>query len=307
MNHFAKKVDSVLDLIGNTPLVKIEKRNGVELYGKLEFLNPGGSIKDRAVKYMILEAERKVNLKDKIILESTSGNTGIALALISKIKGYKAKIIVPRATAKEKMSVMEFFGADIEIVDGDSEDAMNRAGEIYESDPEKYYYLNQYSNESNIRAHYETTGWEILEQTDRKVTHFVAGIGTGGTITGIGKRLKEYNPKIKIIGVQPEEHFHGIEGLKNLDTEETPKTLDLRYVDGIRKIKTERAYEAMIDLGSKGILAGPSSGASYATARDIFKDLDKGIIVAIFPDGGAKYLNTELWREFYDNFKKASR
>lgn len=288
---------SLLTSIGNTPLIKIQRLTkhlkGVQIFAKAEWLNPGGSVKDRAGLWIIEEAERSGRLtKDKILLDSTSGNTGIAYAMIGAIKGYRIELVVPENVSEERKKALEAYGVKLIFTDPllGSDGALLEAKKIYEAHPQKYFLADQYNNPSNWKAHYETTGLEILYQTHGKVTHLVAGVGTGGTLMGTGKRLKEYNPRVKLFGVQPDSGFHGIEGLKHIETAIKPGIYDESLLDGTIFVKTEEAFEMALRLvREEGLWVGPSSGAAFWASLKLAESLETGLIVTIFPDGGARY------------------
>ncbi|MCS7225266.1 MAG: PLP-dependent cysteine synthase family protein [Armatimonadetes bacterium] len=296
---------SVLDLIGKTPLVHLpalEQLSGnpsVQIYAKAEWFNPGGSVKDRPALYMIKDGEERGLLtKEKTILDSTSGNTGIAYSLIAAVKGYKVKLVVPANASPERKKMLLALGAEVIYSDPlkGSDGAIERAHQIYEEDPDRYYMPDQYNNPANPLAHYETTGPEIWEQTGGRVTHFVAGIGTSGTLIGTGKRLKEYNPDIEVIAVEPDAPFHGIEGLKHMASAIKPGIYDPTFPDRIIPVATEVAYEAMRWLAQKcGLLVGQSAGAAAVATVQLARCLSSGVIVAIFPDGGDRYLSSRVW------------
>ena len=297
---------SSTELVGRTPLVKINRiaaalPAGVEIYAKLEGANPGGSVKDRAALRMIEDAERDGHLtKDKIILDSTSGNTGIAYAWIAAVKGYRADLVVPENVSSERKKMLHAFGAHVIYSDPleGSDGAIRLAWKLYVEDPDKYCKLDQYNNPSNPLAHYNGTGPEIIEQTDGAVTHFVASIGTGGTIMGTGRRLKEFNSKIRIIAVEPDNAFHGLEGLKHMESSIVPGIYHDEEHDEKYPASTEESYIMARRLArEEGILVGQSSGAAMLAALDVASKLKKGLVVAIFPDGGDKYLSTRLWEE----------
>ncbi len=291
---------SLLNSIGNTPLIPIRRMAGnlgkVRLYAKAEWLTPGGSVKDRAALRIIEDGERSGELtRRKIILDSTSGNTGIAYAMIGAIKGYKVQLVVPANVSEERKKTLSAYGAHLIYTDPlhGSDGALLEAIRIYESDPDRYFKGNQYDNPSNWRAHYETTGAEILQQTRGKVTHFVAGVGTGGTLMGTGRRLKEINPAIKIFGVQPDNGFHGIEGLKHIETAIRPGIYEESILDGTFYVKTEDAYEMAVRLVlEEGLLVGPSSGAAFWACLKLAESIESGTVVTIFPDGGYRYFST---------------
>lgn len=292
-----EKPFSLINSIGNTPLIQIQQMTkhlqGIQIFAKAEWLNPGGSVKDRAGLKIIEDGERSGQLtKDKIILDSTSGNTGIAYAMIGAIKGYKVKLIVPENISEERKKALEAYGVELIFTDPllGSDGALVEAQRIYKADPEKYFFGDQYNNPSNWRAHYETTGVEIFHQTEGKITHFVAGVGTGGTLVGTGKRLKEFNPHIRLFGVQPDNGFHGIEGLKHIESAVRPGIYDDTVLDGTFFVKTEEAYEIARRLAKEeGLWVGPSSGAALWASLKLAESIEKGLIVTIFPDGGARY------------------
>ncbi|MGQ9514386.1 MAG: PLP-dependent cysteine synthase family protein [Thermoproteota archaeon] len=291
---------NILDHIGNTPMVRINnlipKRN-VQLYAKLERFNPGGSVKDRIAKYMIEYAERDGTLtKDKIVIEPTSGNTGIGLALVCAVKGYKLVLVMPETMTMERRKMMMAYGAKIVLSEGckGMDGAEDLAKEIVAKNPEKYFMPNQFSNKYNVLAHYETTGPEIWRDTEGKVTHFVAGIGTTGTLMGVSKYLKERNPRIRIVAVEPDPKT-SIQGLKNLEVQYVPKIWNNSMIDEKHTVTLDEAEEmARLLALSEGIFCGPSSGAIMRIAMKVANDIDEGVVVAILPDGGEKYLSTQL-------------
>ncbi|MGB9630136.1 MAG: PLP-dependent cysteine synthase family protein, partial [Thermodesulfobacteriota bacterium] len=250
-------------------------------------------VKDRAGLKIIEDGERSGQLtKDKIILDSTSGNTGIAYAMIGAVKGYKVELVVPENISEERKKALEAYGVELIFTDPllGSDGALMEAQRIYRADPEKYFFANQYNNPSNWKAHYETTGVEIFHQTQGKITHFVAGVGTGGTLVGTGRRLKEFNPHIQLFGVQPDSGFHGIEGLKHIETAIRPGIYDETILNGTFFVKTEDAYEMARRLTrEEGLWVGPSSGAALWASLKLAESIEKGLIVTIFPDGGARY------------------
>lgn len=262
------KVSSILDLIGNTPMVEIKQLNpnpNVQVYLKLEKQNPGGSVKDRIAKYMIEQSEKSGELtKEKTVIEPTSGNTGIGLALVCRAKGYNLVLVMPETMSLERRQILISLGAKILLSDGAKamDGAEDLAHEIVNRNPGKYFMPNQFANEANVLAHYQTTGEEIWRDTQGKVTHFVAAIGTGGTLMGVSKRLKEYNPEIKVIAVQPEPKT-AIQGLKDLTTQHVPAIWKRELVDDIVYVNPKTADEAARLLAlQEGIFVGPSSGLS---------------------------------------------
>lgn len=292
---------SVIDIIGNTPLIRLDKINPnpkVVFYGKFEGANPGGSIKDRTAFYMIKDAEEKGLLtKEKIILEPTSGNTGIGLAMIAAAKGYRIKLVMPTCVSVERRRVLEALGAELILspAEESTDGAIRLAYQIYEEAPELYFMPNQFDNEANTRAHYETTGKEIIEQTNGEVTHFVAGIGTTGTLMGVSKRLKEYNKSIQIIGAEPVPG-HRIQGLKNLSEAIVPKIFDPSRLDERIYVNDEEAFDTTRKLATKeGVFVGMSSGAAVHVAIKKASELRSGVIVAILPDRGDRYLSTSVF------------
>jgi len=292
----------ILNLIGNTPLVRItypNGSNGIRILGKLEGNNPGGSIKDRIAYYMIRKAEEAgVLTKDKIVLEPTSGNTGIGLSMVCAGKGYRCLLTLPACVSLERQNTLKAYGAELEMTPGcDATDgAIRRAHEIYESDPEKYFMPNQFENPYNIEAHYMTTGREILEQTGGEIDMFVAGMGTTGTLMGVSRRLKEFNPRIQIVGVEPVEG-HAIQGLKNMNEAIVPKIYDPSRIDRIIRVNDDQAYDTARWLTlTQGVFVGMSSGAAVYGAMQACKDMTAGTVVVILPDRGDRYLSTTLFK-----------
>jgi cysteine synthase B len=291
---------SLLSSIGNTPLIEIRQvtkhLTGVQIFAKAEWLNPGGSVKDRAGLKIIEDGERSGQLtREKIILDSTSGNTGIAYAMIGAVKGYRVELVVPANLSDERRKALLAYGANLIFTDPiqGSDGALLEAQRIYEKNPDRYFKGDQYNNSSNWKAHYDTTGVEILNQSKGRITHFVAGVGTGGTLIGTGRRLKEDHPHIQIYGVQPDNGFHGIEGLKHIETAIRPGIYDDSILDGTFFVKTEEAYGMAIRLAKEeGLLVGPSSGAAFWAAWRLAETIDFGVIVAIFPDSGDRYFSS---------------
>jgi cysteine synthase B len=293
-------VHSILDLIGNTPMVRVNKLNknpNLELYVKMEKFNVGGSVKDRIAKYMIEQAEKSGQLtKDKTVIEATSGNTGIGLALVCRVKGYDLFLVMPENMTLERRQILNAIGAKIILSEAAKgmDGAEDLARNIASQSPDKYFMPNQFANQANVLAHYETTAEEILRDTNGKVTHFVAGIGTTGTLMGVSKRLKEHNPNIQIIAAEPVKGTV-IQGLKNLETQYVPAIWKKTGVDEIHKVHPKEAEEAARLLAlQEGIFVGPSSGAIFHVALKKAVEIDKGVMVAIAPDGGEKYLSTAL-------------
>ena len=292
---------TVLDLIGRTALLRLQRfsRPGVQIYAKAEFQNPGGSIKDRAAAAIVREAERTGRLRPGgTLLDATSGNTGIAYAMIAAAHGYGLKLCVPENVTVERLRTLRAYGAEVVLTSAmeGSDGAIREARRLNDRDPSKYFYADQYNNDANWRAHYETTGVEILEQTDGRITHFVAGLGTSGTFMGIGRRLREHAEEVRLISVQPDSALHGIEGLKHMDTAIRPGIYDPTLADEDVGIATERAFELTRRLASEeGLLVGVSSGAALAACLDLADRIDEGVIVTIFPDSGTRYLTEHFW------------
>jgi cysteine synthase B len=294
----------VLDLIGRTPLVRLQQFErevpaGVELYAKAEWQNPGGSVKDRAAARMILEGEASGKLiRGRTILDATSGNTGIAYAMVGTSRGYSVKLCVPENASPERKLILRALGAELVLTDPleGTDGSIREARRLYAEDPDRYFYPDQYSNDANWRAHYDTTAPEIIEQTSGRLTHFVAGLGTSGTFVGTGRRLRQFNPAIKLISFQPDSAFHGLEGLKHMDSAIVPAIYDPTLADEDLRVGSERAYEMVRRLArQEGLLGGISSGAALAVMLDVARRLERGVIVTVFPDGAEKYLTDKFW------------
>lgn len=299
----------LLDLIGNTPQVQLRRitrglPENVRIYAKLERFNPGGSVKDRPALWMIKDGIEKGLLKPgKTILDSTSGNTGIALAMIGAYLGYPVRLVMPGNVSDERKRICRAFGADLIFSDPleGSDGAILECRKIYEMDPERYFKPDQYNNPANPRAHEESTGPEIWRDTKGEITHFVASVGTTGTLVGTGKFLKRKNPNIQVVAVEPDSPFHGIEGLKHLESSIVPGIYE-KVHDVMLGISTEEAYEHTLLIARKeGLLAGQSSGCALAAAlrvaRNAAKRGEAAEIVVIFPDGGEKYLSTPVFTD----------
>lgn len=301
----SKGSSSLLDVIGNTPLLRLTQitknlPRTVEVYVKAEWFNPGGSVKDRPVRQIILDAERDGRLaRDRIILDSSSGNAGIAYAMIGAAKGYRVHLVVPGNVSEERKHILRAFGAEVEYSDPleGSDGAILVARRLHERGRDRYFYGDQYNNPSNPRAHYETTGMEVFAQTEGRVTHFVAGLGTSGTIVGAGRRLRELRPEVQVVAVEPDAALHGIEGLKHMASAIVPGIYDPSVHQRTVPVRTETAYEMARRLArQEGLLVGQSSGAAVAGALEVARDLREGVIVVLCPDGGDRYLSTALWR-----------
>ena len=295
----------VLSLIGNTPLVQLRKvcagLDRVEVYAKAEWFNPGGSVKDRPALNMVLEAERTGKLRPgKIILDATSGNTGIALAMIGAAKGYPVKLAMPSNASVERQRILRAYGAELILTDPleGTDGAIHAVRKIYSEEPERYCYVDQYNNPANWKAHYLTTGPEIWRQTNGRVTHFVAGLGTSGTFTGTGRRLREYNPLVKLIAVQPDSPLHGIEGMKHFASSMVPGIYDPSLQDELIEVSTEEAYTMVLRLArEEGLLVGISAGANAVAALKVAERLSEGVVVTVFPDGADRYLSERFWEK----------
>ncbi len=291
--------DSISGHVGRTPLfpLKIPVR-GVHLYGKAEWFNPSGSVKDRSVLSILRSAEQSGLLtREKTILDATSGNAGIAYAMIGASRTYKVKLVIPRNANNERKRILKAIGVDLIYTDPleGSDGAIRKAREIYSEKPDAYFYADQYSNEANWRAHYDTTGVEIWEQTNGSVTYLIAGVGTGGTIMGTGRRLKELNREVEVIAVQPDSPFHGLEGLKHMQTSSVPEIFDQSFPDRTFEIATEEAQAMVKQFAKEGILFGPSSGAAIAASMKLAQEIESGTVVAILPDSGERYLSERFW------------
>ena len=293
--------ESVTELIGHTPLVRIHSHGvpGVEIYAKLESFNPGGSVKDRPAARMIQEGLKNGKLtKDKAILDATSGNTGIAYAMIGAALGYKVVLAVPANVSEERKRILKSFNAEVHYsseMDG-SDGAIILAREMYKRNPDRYFIPDQYNNPENPKAHMLSTAEEIMEQLGDKITHFAAGIGTSGTLMGTGKRIKEIKPSVQIVALEPSQPFHGLEGLKHMASSIVPGIYDTHGYDLHMDIDTDESYEWVKALARKeGILAGLSSGGAMAGCVQLAREIKGGCIVTIFPDSGDKYLSTRVW------------
>ena len=295
---------SIVDLIGNTPLIRLSSfetglRN-VELWAKAEWKNPGGSVKDRPAARMMLDGERSGALThDKILLDATSGNTGIAYAMIGAARDYRVRLCVPENVTPERKRILTAFGAEIVYTDPmeGSDGAIIRAKAMYAADPDLYFYPDQYNNPGNWLSHYDTTAPEIIEQTEGRLTHFVAGLGTSGTFVGAGRRLREFNASIRLISVQPDSPLHGLEGLKHMATAIVPGIYDPSLADEDIGVDTEEAFELTRQLARAGLFVGISSGANLAGALSVARRASNAVIVVVFCDGAEKYLSERFWDE----------
>jgi cysteine synthase B len=296
-------VAGITKLVGNTPLLRVRlferEYPDVEVYAKAEWFNPGGSVKDRAALSMIEDGEQRGALThDKTIIDSTSGNTGIAYALIGAAKGYRVKLVMPHNVSTERKALVTAYGAEIVYSDAGegSDGAIRQVRELVAAEPDRYFYPDQYSNPANVRAHYEGTAVEILEQTAGRITHFVAGLGTTGTFVGTSRRLKEHDASIRTIAVEPEDSFHGLEGLKHLPTSLVPRIWDPSLADEVWGAPTEPAYDiARAVASTEGLLIGHSSGAALWAVHKLAATIREGVVVTVFPDSGDRYLSMGLY------------
>jgi len=297
------------DRIGNTPLVGFHNITAhlpteIQIYAKAEWDNPGGSVKDRAALNMIRTAEEDglIEPGKTTLLDSTSGNTGIAYAMIGASRGYKVKLFLPENASPERIKILQAYGVELVFTDPleGSDGAITAVRELAEQEPETYFYVNQYNNPNNWKAHYKTTGVEIWEQTHGEVTHFIAGLGTTGTFTGTSRRLKDFNPEIEVISVQPDSPFNGLEGLKHIETAITPGIYDETLADRNMGIGTEVTYKMARRLArEEGLLVGISSATAMVAALNVAEELAdagrSGLIVTVFPDNAYKYLSDKFW------------
>ena len=293
----------LLSRIGNTPLVRLTRIErdcpGVELHAKAEYFNPGGSVKDRPALNMILEGEASGKLTpDKILLDATSGNTGIAYAMIGAIMGIRVRLAMPENVTPERKRILAAYGAELVQTSGreGSDGAIRMAQKLYAESPEVYFYPDQYGNPANWQAHYKTTAVEIFEQTDGRITHFVAGLGTSGTFVGTSRRLRELNPAVRLVSMQPDSPMHGLEGMKHMATSIVPPIYDAGLAHEQVEVDTEAAQAMVLRLArEEGLLVGISAGANVQAALQVGRNLKEGVIVTVLCDGGMKYLNERFW------------
>jgi cysteine synthase B len=300
--YYKNVAEDILQTIGNTPVVRINKLNpnkNTSIYAKLEGFNPTGSIKDRIALNMIEQAEDEGALTGgKTIIEPTSGNTGVALAMIGVVKGYDVEIVMSNAVSEERKTMIKAFGGKVTLTEGKlgTDGAIRKAKELVRENPDKYFMPDQFSNQYNNLTHYRTTGEEIWNQTEGQIDYFVSSVGTSGTIMGVGKYLKEQNPQIKIVCAHPVKG-HYIQGLKNMEEAIAPSIYDPSQIDITVMVNTEDAYETSRQIVKReGIFVGMSSGAAMFAAIDIANKIESGTIVVIFPDRGEKYLSTKLFK-----------
>lgn len=295
---------SILDLVGGTPLLDVTAlapgaTPRVRVLAKLEGFNPGGSVKDRAALWMVRHGLATGALAPgRTILDSTSGNTGIALAMIGAALGYPVTLVMPDNVSRERKRIISAFGAGVVYSSGleGSDGAILKCRALLHEHPDRYFKPDQYFNPMNPQAHYESTGPEIWEATEGRVSHFVAGIGTGGTVMGTGRYLKERDPRIQVIAAEPDDALHGLEGLKHMATSIVPGIYHEEQLDRKIPVPTDAAYDLVYELGSRhGLIVGQSCGAALYAARRVARELDDGVVVAVFPDFGDRYLSTNLW------------
>ena len=295
----------IADLIGRTPLLALDRiaahvAPGVRLFAKAEWKNPGGSVKDRAALGMIRAALKAGLTKDQTLLDATSGNTGIAIAMLAASEGFRTTLCVPANISVERRRMLKAYGTELVLTPAaeGTDGAQKVAKELASSNPRKYWYLDQYNNEANWRAHYDSTGPEIWRQTRRTVTHLVACLGTTGTFVGAGRFLKTKNPQIRLVAVQPDGPFHGIEGVKHLESSHVPGIWDPKLPDEVLSVATEDAQVAVRRLArEEGLLVGTSSGAAFDAALRLSERVGEGRVVVVFPDGGERYLGERYWED----------
>lgn len=298
---------TVLELVGNTPLLRLTRvapdlPSGVEVYAKAEWYNPGGSVKDRPALAMIRAGERSGALRPGMrIADATSGNTGIAYATIGAALGYAVTLALPRNASIERKRILSALGAELILTDPQEgmDQAIRAIRALVAEQPERYFYPDQYNNPANVQAHYDTTGAEIWQQTDGRVTHFVAALGTCGTFTGAGRRLRAENPRIRLVAVQPDGPYHAIEGVKHLaSTQFVPGIYDAELADTTLEVSSEEAFDMVRCLARiEGLMVGISSAANVAGALRVARELREGVVVTILCDSAAKYLSEPFWNE----------
>jgi len=304
LNFLYAQPDSLEARVGNTPLVRLNRIGAglpptVKVFAKAEWFNPSGSVKDRASANILRTAAENNLLQGRRLLDSTSGNMGIAYATFGAARGVGITLAVPANASPERLSILNALGAELVLTDPmeGSDGAIMEARRLAETQPDRYYYANQYSNPANWQAHYLSTGPEIIEQTNGEVTHFVAGLGTSGTLMGTGRRLKEFNSAIQLVAAQPDAPFHGLEGLKHMASAIKPGIYDETLADVNLGIDTEASQKMVLRLArEEGLFVGISSGAAAVAALQVAQTLESGVVVAIFPDAGFKYLSERFWK-----------
>jgi cysteine synthase B len=314
--HALQQATEIVDLIGYTPLIRLRRitrhlPESIEIYGKAEWFNPGGSVKDRPAWNIVRTALERGELHPgKRLLDATSGNTGIAFAMIGAALGFGVTLCMPANVSPERKRILQAYGAEVILTDPleSSDGAIRKARQLYAENPDRYYYADQYNNPANWQAHYETTGVEIWQQTEGRITHFVAGLGTTGTFVGVGRRLREYNPDIQLISLQPDSPFHGLEGLKHLETAIVPGIYDPTLADANLEISTEDAYRMARRLArEEGLLVGVSAAAAVVGALRVAEQIQqqaeaegvepRAVIVTILCDSADKYLSERFWED----------
>jgi S-sulfo-L-cysteine synthase (O-acetyl-L-serine-dependent) len=293
-----------LESIGNTPLLRLVRigrglPEQVQVLGKAEWMNPGGSVKDRAAVRMILDGERRGELEPgRTIIDATSGNTGVAYAMIGAARGYRVKLCVPANTEESVQAVMRAYGAELVLTDAalGMDGATREAHRIMSLSPRDFFFPDQLNNDANWKAHYEGTATEIWEQTGGRVTHFVAGVGTGGTLMGTGRRLRELNRNVRLVSVQPSSPLHGLEGLRHLASSIVPRIYDPAFVDETVPVETETAQAMVVRLArEEGVYVGVSAGAAVVAALAVARKLDRGVVVTVLPEGGRRFIHAPFW------------
>lgn len=297
---------SLADLVGNTPLIRLRRvaahlPDTVEVYAKAEWFNPSGSVKDRPALNILRTAEAEGALThEKILLDSTSGNMGIAYATLGSALGYRVRLVIPENASPERLNILRVLGAEFTLsspLEG-SDGAIREARALAAAHPDTFFYANQYNNPANWQAHYYSTGPEIIDQTEGRVTHFVAGLGTSGTFVGTGRALRDFNPKVRLLAFQPDSPFHGLEGLKHMETAIVPGIYDASVADEHLTIGTEAAHAMTRRLArEEGLFVGISAGAAALAALQVAETLTEGVVVTLFPDAGYKYVSERFWKE----------
>jgi cysteine synthase B len=306
-NPTTTEARSLIQLVGNTPLLSFKRVTadlpGSQVFAKAEWYNPGGSVKDRAALAMILDGERRGLLtKSKTLIDATSGNTGIAYAMFCAERGYRCKLALPKNASVERKQSLIAYGAELIFTDPaeGTDGAQRYVKDVVDQDPQRYFYPDQYNNNANWKAHYETTAMEIWRQTEGRITHFVTGLGTSGTFMGVTRRLKELNPAIRCISMQPDGPLHGLEGLKHMPTALVPGIYDPKLPDEQIDVSTEDAHRMVLRLArEEGLLVGVSSGASLVAALKVARELKGCLVVTIFCDSASKYLSESFWTDAY--------
>lgn len=297
---------SLADLVGNTPLIRLRRvaahlPDTVEVYAKAEWFNPSGSVKDRPALNILRTAEAEGRLtREKILLDSTSGNMGIAYATLGSALGYRVRLVIPENASPERLSILRALGAEFTLsspLEG-SDGAIREARALAAAHPDTFFYANQYNNPANWQAHYYSTGPEIIDQTEGRVTHFVAGLGTSGTFVGTGRALRDFNPNVRLLAFQPDSPFHGLEGLKHMETAIVPGIYDASIANEQLTISTEAAHTMTRRLArEEGLFVGISAGAAAVAALQVAETLTAGVVVTLFPDAGYKYVSERFWKE----------